>query len=595
MTEDIIETVIERLDVDAAAPADPFPDEASRPCWCCYDGWIERHGKKYRPGVYWHGMTKPRGKGEPVPVDTWVCAPLHVEAITANREDGEHGRLLHYLSSTGRWKKWAMPMQMLAGDGVEVRGVLMAQGLEIDLQQKARVLEFINSEHPKKRLRAATNTGWHDSAFVLPDEVIGASDVWFQATDRTAPYGTAGTLDGWQREVAAYAPGNDVLTLALSAAFAGVLLEGLNVGGAGLHLYGPSSKGKTSAVCAATSVWGGAAFMRAWRATSNGLEGAAKMHSGTLLVLDEVSEVQPRDLYEAAYELINGHGKGRATQRGEARQVSRWRVFVLSTGEVTITSRMAAGGLRANVGQTLRLLDTPAVTGTYGAWNKLHGLATGRALSDAIRNGAARHYGHAGPAFVRALIGMGSDLDLPGRLEAVLARFDAAGQEVRAARVFALCALAAEMAAGARIVPWSPGEAADAAVRSFNLWRSQRETGGQDAEDAAILQRVADFIDRYGDARFSDISGSNEAYTVHDRAGYVDSAGPTTAYLFTAVGLREATQGCDFARVVRVLDAAGAFVKKGSSKTALSTRTPDGRTPRLYHIDPARLTVEDEK
>src|SRR5690606_19744583 len=92
---------------------------------------------------------------------------------------------------------------------------------------------------------------------------------------------------------------------------------------------------------ASISVWGGPAFRRTWRVTSNGLEGAARMHTGTMLALDEVGECSPKDLYESAYALCNGHGKTRSNIRGEARQVARWRVFVLSTGEVTITSRMA--------------------------------------------------------------------------------------------------------------------------------------------------------------------------------------------------------------------------------------------------------------
>jgi len=341
---------------------------------------------------------------------------------------------------------------------------------------------------------------------------------------------------------------------------------------------------------AAISVWGGPSFCRTWRTTSNGLEGAAKMHTGTMLALDEVGEVNPKDLYESAYALVNGHGKTRANIRGEARQVSRWRVLVLSTGEVTIASRMAAGGYEAKAGQALRLLDVP-ITGTYGAWDELHGLASGAALSDAIRDGATRHYGHAGRAFVAALIKHFADgLELSGRLEAIINKFGAAaGQETRGARVFALCALAGELATGAGIVPWQPGQAANAAMQAFTLWRDQRATGGRNAEDVAILRAVNDFIERHGDSRFSDIVKDDTARPVINRAGYLDKSGASTIYLFTSGGLREATTGYDQKRVIRALDEASAFARKGNSKTALSTRTPDGRTPRLYHIDPDKL------
>lgn len=581
------------IDLEAVKPVDPFPGLDDRPCWRCYDDWIERGGRKLQPGVYYHGIKDGKSDTPPAPIDTWHCGPLHIEAMTASAEDGDHGRLLYYRNVADNWKRWAMPMQMLAGDGAEVLGVLLSEGLALDRKYKVRILDYINAQYPKKRLRAAGTTGWHGGAFVLPDEVIGADDIWFQATERTAPYGTAGTLDGWRKQVAARAVNNPMLALPIAAALAGVLLEKLNVDGGGLHLFGDSSAGKTTALLAATSVWGGAAFRRTWRSTSNGLEGAAKMHTGTLLALDEVGEVNPKDLYESAYALVNGHGKTRANVRGEARQVARWRVFVLSTGEVTIASRMAAGGLEVKAGQTLRLLDVP-ITGTHGAWDDLHGFGSGAALSDAIRDGTNKHHGHAGREFVRGLIE--SKPDLSALLEATMKGFKAAdGQESRAARVFALCAVAGELAANHGILPWHGGEAMRAALRGFDLWREQRDTGGLNAEDASILRRLADFIERHGDSRFSNIDDNDTARPVINRAGYLDRSGASTVYLFTSGGLREATTGYDLKRVTAALDKVGAFAKKGNSKTALSTRTPDGRTPRLYHIDPDKLTPEGGK
>ncbi|SDM52818.1 putative DNA primase/helicase [Oryzisolibacter propanilivorax] len=586
------------LDIDGAegSTADPFPDTSERPCWRVYDEWIERNGRKLRPGTYHHGMTKETERAPSAPVDTWICGPLHVQALTANTEDGDHGRLLRWKNVSGNWRQWAMPMELMAGDGAEVLAALLRDGLALERKMRARVLDYINSQQPRQRMRAASSTGWHAGAFVLPDQVLGADDIWFQASERTAPYGSAGTLQGWQSEVAALAVGNPMLALGISAALAGVLLEPLNIDGAGLHLFGDSSKGKTTILTAATSVWGGAQFRRTWRTTSNGLEGAARMHSGTLLALDEVGEVAPKDLYESAYALVNGHGKTRANVRGEARHVARWRTFVFSTGEVTIASRMAAGGFEAKAGQSLRLLDVP-ITGKHGAWDALHGRASGAALSDALRDGAARHYGHAGPAFVRALLdALAQGLDLPERLQAIQARMAATdGQETRGARVFALCALAGELAAGAGIVPWKAGCAAQAALHGFGLWRGQRGTGGRSAEDAAILRAVGDFIDRHGSSRFESMSAADAPRAVVNRAGYVSTSPSGTVYLFTSGGLREAAQGYDLARVLAALDTAGAFAKRGANgKTAATTRTPDGRTPRLYHVQPDRLMGAEE-
>jgi putative DNA primase/helicase len=66
-------------------------------------------------------------------------------------------------------------------------------------------------------------------------------------------------------------------------------------------LYNPGSQ------ALASSVWGSPErYKRAWRATVNGLEGVCSQHTATLLVLDEISEIDARDLEQVAYFLVNG-------------------------------------------------------------------------------------------------------------------------------------------------------------------------------------------------------------------------------------------------------------------------------------------------
>ncbi|CAE6816687.1 hypothetical protein R69658_05659 [Paraburkholderia aspalathi] len=565
-----------------------FPGLDERPCWRVYEGSQEVSGGKLKPGVYWHGVKAGKNDAPPTLIDKWICTPLWVTAVTRNREDAEYGRLVEIASPSGNRKKWAMPMSMLAGDGNEVRSELLSSGLVFDLHEKSSILHYIASQIPHETMHAASVTGWHDDAFVLPDTVIGADDIWFQASGRTAPYATAGTFGGW-RELADLANGNPLMMLAMSVALAGPLLGPLNIDGGGVHLHGDSSTGKTTALLGATSVWGGVAFKRTWRATANGLEGAGSLHSDTLLALDELGEIDPKSLYESAYSLINGMGKTRANRHGEARQATRWRVFLLSTGELTIAARMAAGGIEAKAGQELRILDIP-VNGTYGLFDDLHGRASGGVLSDDVRNLSARHYGHAGPRFVSELVReLRAGLRLADLLQPIVERFNAGeGQERRAARTLAICALAGELSVLWDVTPWEKGEPTRAAIRAFNLWRDRRRTNGQNAEHAAILRTVADFIDRHGDSRFSDIS-VDCATPIRDRAGYWKQDGHRRLYLFTSGGLKEATKGFDISRVTDALEKAGALEKE-AGRRAKTTRTPDGRLSKLYHIDAGRLT-----
>ena len=126
--------------------------------------------------------------------------------------------------------------------------------------------------------------------------------------------------------------GNPGLTKATDAA--------RSVGG----FVGDSSTGKTTIIEIACATWGRPNFRRSWRATANGMEGAAALFNDCLLALDEISECEPKEVGAIVYALGNGRGKQRANRTGNSRSVTRWRRVVLSSGEPTIGTAMAEGG-----------------------------------------------------------------------------------------------------------------------------------------------------------------------------------------------------------------------------------------------------------
>ena len=88
------------------------------------------------------------------------------------------------------------------------------------------------------------------------------------------------------------------------------------------------------------------------------MEGAAALFNDCLLALDEISECDPREVGAIVYSLGNGRGKQRAGRSGNARGVTRWRCFILSSGERSIATTMLEGGHRAKAGQAVRLIPT---------------------------------------------------------------------------------------------------------------------------------------------------------------------------------------------------------------------------------------------
>jgi putative DNA primase/helicase len=583
-------------DVPRGALPDVSVPLTDRPKFAVYDEphRLAENGQHLRAGVWFHAWKPGKKDEEPTLIDQWVASPLHVEAVTHDAAGNNFGRLLRFIDTNGRERQWAMPMEMLAGDGAPLRAELLSMGALIDPAGQRLFGNYLQALTPAARVRCALQVGWCGRNFVLPDGVIGPepTGVIFQSGERFhEEHGTAGTPEGWRAGVAALAAGNPMIVLALSVAFAGPLLAKCSAEGGGIHLVGDSSTGKTTALNAACSVWGGPSYRRSWRSTANGMEGAAVLFNDALLALDEISECEPRDVGLIVYALGNGRGKQRASRSGAARGVARWRCAVLSSGERTIGTHMAEAGQRAKAGQQVRLLDVPTAR-KFGAFDDLRDTASGAALADAIRAAGAEHYGHAGRQFLERLTRDERDFGkFAARIKA-LPEFNpegAEGQDKRAAARFALFAQAGELATEYGITGWAEGEAIRAAAEGFRAWRALRGKGND--ERRQILEAVGRFIQRHGDSRFS---CADMREPVRDRAGWWrEDAGGGRVFLFNADGLREALKGFDFKRALDVLGQAGALPPASASGERAKPQRVDGIKARLYEVRADALDTGD--
>lgn len=576
-------------DADDAGAGDGDADQISvvRPSFVTYEEFTS-FGK---PGLYYHGV-KQKGETE-VEFDQWIASPIHAMACTSDERDTNHGLVLRLFSSSGRWREFAVPMQLLSGSGEELRAGLLDMGMRIDVDGHRLLNRWLMNCKPKKRLTAAKTVGWHGDgstrAFVLPSKTVGNQDVILQS-DRVGhdEFTTNGSLQGWRQEIGRLCAGNRWLVLAVAAALAGPVLKLVSRPGVGIHFVGDSSQGKSTLLHASTSVWGGLGFMRTWRATSNGLEGVAAALNDTALILDEISEAPPADVGAIVYSIGNGTGKSRAGRNGKAREVAKWRLSLISSGEKTLATIMGEAGKSVNAGQDVRMLEIPAVR-SFGVLDELHGLEDGAAVSNRIRAAAnEEHYGHLGPAFVERLIADGRDFRKAHKEYVADPGFIACHPlEVRAAEALALIALAGELATEYGLTGWTKGEALDAAVEAFKKWKEFRGEG--QTETRRILQAVETFIDRHGDSRFSD-AAKDVATQVRDRAGWWRDDEGGRIYLFTGTGLKEAMKGFEFNQGLEALSKSGWIVAFDKGKHSKNTRV-NGNQKRLYLIRPK---VDDE-
>lgn len=261
----------------------------------------------------------------------------------------------------------------------------------------------------------------------------GRRAVAFQTTRAAAgmEYATAGKLEDWQKNLAVYAVGNSRLAFALAVAFSGPLLDIMGEQSGGFHIVGASQTGKSTALFAAGSVWGKGdrdGQIRSWRGTTNGTEGIAAETSDTLLILDEMGQADGREVGDITYMLANNTGKQRAGRNGEARARKTWRSLFLSTGEVTLATKMGEAGRRVMAGQEVRLVSIQADAGAgMGLFENLHGMPGAGDLADHIRRAARTHYGTASRAYLDALVKERADDEagLASGIKRLVDRFEA--------------------------------------------------------------------------------------------------------------------------------------------------------------------------
>jgi putative DNA primase/helicase len=595
-----IDALADTGEAEAAEAAAAAAGEGEPPDPCeglpCFELIEWQRGR--RNGVYYCGLLKDKATGTLSPAPpVWVCDPLKIVAATRDVTGNAWGYLLEWRDGDGRLHRWACPAELLAGTGEELRAVLLGRGLRITPTPDRRLLaDYLQWSRPGVKARSVQRTGWHGSVFVWPDATEGDSATEPTVLQVAQPDGVAlgqgGTLAGWKREVAAPCAGNSRLVLALAVAFAGPGLALAGAEGGGLHFRGASSTGKSTALKIAGSVYGPPEYIRSWRATANGLEGTAALHSDLCLILDELGELPPRDAAAVGYMLAHGVGKARAARDGSARAPMTWRLAFLSSGEVGLADLIGETGGKVRAGQEVRFLDVPADAGVgLGLFDRLPAGMTAGQFADSLADASGRHYGHAGRAWVRWLVQHHAEArqslrELRAAIAADLAPADAAGQVRRVAQRFALIAAAGELAGAAGVTGWPPGEAAAAAALCFKAWLGQRGTTGS-AEPLAMLRQVRQFLEAHGESRFTPLDDDPKRDTVN-RAGFRRSLpdGATEFIVLGEVFRQEVCKGFDPGAVAEALASVGALRCTEGRRTKLQRLPGFGAPIRVYVIGP---------
>ena len=527
----------------------------------------------------------------------WLSTPVLILAKTRDQTSNDWGRLLKWVDDANVEHKWALPMETLQTDGADMRKALAHMGVTLSTSRSARELfQTYIANYPVDTFAKCVNrVGWHDHQYILPNNVIGENSsgelIVYQSTHNVIDkYVQKGTLNDWQNNVAKYSENHDFLVLALSSAFTGQLLEPLGRHGAGIHFKGKSSKGKSTAVFIACSVWGNPeSYYHTWRNTSNALEQTAFTHNDGLLVLDEIGEIpNPKDLGNIIYMLINGSGKGRMTKSLTVRETARWRLVFLSSGEKTLSELMNEAGQQAKLGQEIRLINIDIDQSEHGIFDQIDFSENAAQQALLLNSNIKQHYGVAGAAWLQYLT---SDkvkvTEIANRLldeyAQVLIGQHKQGHIIRVANYFALVAVSGEMATIAGITGWKSGTAIRSVQNIFNHWIGNFEQVG-DYEDEEILNQVRTFFTLHGSSRFELINTEfSEQTKVFNRMGFVKvEADERQFYVYPEIFKQEICKSLNSKVVAKVLKKYGWIDCDGKLMTKVKRLPESEKVTRLY-------------
>lgn len=539
--------------------------------------------------------------------EVYLCSKINVENRFRDHKNAGWGRLISLTDHDGHEHRFVMTAAELGKDEATIIARLRDHGLTVTTRRYLHylIVDLLLHSEPRnnKVIRSSSRTGWQtDSVYLLGDNtVIGESTEQYllQSQSPVKQVTQRGSLEEWKQQVASLCRGNSRLIFGISTAFASTLLHNLGMEGGGFHLFGSSSDGKTTTLhVAASAIDQPLQYIQPWRATDNGMEGIAKQHNHSLLILDEQGEMAPQDLGKVSYFLSNGKGKTRAMITGEAKPRAEWLLYYLSSGEMTLGEQIGEVGKQAKAGQEVRHVDIPANAGKgMGVFENIHSSKSSADFADLLKQRAGRYYGTAFRSFIQSFIS--ADNMRNETLERYLQDFldanmpiEACGQVKRVAHKFAVVAAAGMLASAWGITGWETEEVNLAISKMFQDWLDHR-AHTRTHESEQIITRIQGYLQQYGVSRFIEAAYttcsklqaiSDQRRTPLQLDGFIINKNEGNEYYLFPTAFDRIIQGMNRSSTIKFLVEEGYLLKGSDGRNQAVKRLPGFKQTRVYHL-----------
>lgn len=333
-------------------------------------------------------------------------APMVLARQFVDLYSGEIRSEVRFRDARGAWRVALVPRELL-GDRTLVQ-LLRPYGALVNAGSAAAAMRYLDAFERDngpliEQARCVPQTGWHEGQFVTADTLMapsshaqriqldGSPDL-MRFAHAARPHPHADVIKHVEALATPYYASPEC-ALAILASLTAPLLQLLGQSNFAVHLCGDSSRGKTSMLRVAASVFGdphSPAWVAAWNSTLTALEHRAAMLNDLPQYYDEVGGGDIEQLQRAVYMLVNGEGRGRVNRDMRMRATLGWRTVVLSTGEPELATEQDATGVQA------RVINVP-VDG-FGILNAEQ--------IDATVKECARHHGALGRAWLELLVSL---------------------------------------------------------------------------------------------------------------------------------------------------------------------------------------------
>jgi len=268
------------------------------------------------------------------------------------------------------------------------------------------VTSWVNElQTTSKADKAHRQFGWTDekcTSFVLGDRIIHADSTEPNPpTSHTASllpsFEPRGDIEEWKSMLNFYnKDGFQLHQFVIGASFGSALMELSSINCAGIHLYGKSGVGKTTAMEAGLSLWGNPKNLL----TSQNDTHNTRMHRGEIyhslpLYMDELTNARAWELSDIVYQLTSGKQRGRMSSGSNTERYrgEPWKLLAVTSANASMWEKIS-GAKAMPTAEAQRMLEV----------NVPKMELPPKEQTDALQHKVANNYGLAAEQYIQYVI-----------------------------------------------------------------------------------------------------------------------------------------------------------------------------------------------